>query len=79
MLSKSVFVPRGVDVPSLDQNKNWDFTPLKTLKIGSLISGGDMLGSCYENDLFNEHRIMASPKVHGRVTWVAEAGSYTVS
>ncbi len=47
--------------------------------LSTALPGGDMLGSCYENDLFNEHRIMASPKIHGRVTWVAEAGSYTVS
>jgi len=33
-ISGSVFVPRGVDVPSLDQDKLWDFTPLKTLKQG---------------------------------------------
>lgn len=23
----SVFVPRGVDVPCLDQDKDWEFTP----------------------------------------------------
>jgi len=32
-ISGSVFVPRGVDVPSLDQTKNWDYTPLKSLKV----------------------------------------------
>jgi V-type H+-transporting ATPase subunit A len=26
-LSKTVYVPRGVDVPCLDQDKMWDFTP----------------------------------------------------
>jgi len=30
--SKSVFVPRGVDVPSLDQDKLWYFTPYKDLQ-----------------------------------------------
>lgn len=66
-LSKSVFVPRGVDVPSLDQDKLWHFTPLKDLKVGSLIVGGDLLGSVYENDLFSEHGIMVSPKISGRI------------
>jgi len=77
-LSKSVFVPRGVDVPSLDQHKQWDYTPLKSVVVGSLITGGDMLGSVFENDLFSEHRIMCSPKIHGRVVEVMPAGQYTV-
>jgi len=78
-ISKSVFVPRGVDVPSLDQDKLWEYTPLKTLKVGQLLVGGDMLGSTYENDLFSEHRIMVSPKVTGRIVEVMPAGQYTVS
>ncbi len=71
-------MPRGVDVPSLDQDKLWDFTPLKSLKAGQLIVGGDMLGSCFENDLFNEHRIMVSPKITGRLVEVMPAGQYNV-
>jgi len=38
--SGSVFVPRGVDVASLDQNKQWDWTPFK-LEKGHMIGGGD--------------------------------------
>jgi vacuolar-type H+-ATPase catalytic subunit A/Vma1 len=73
-VSKSVFVPRGVDVPSLDQDKLWDYTPLKNLKVGQLLVGGDMLGSTFENDLFSEHRIMVSPKITGRIVEVMPAG-----
>jgi V-type H+-transporting ATPase subunit A len=69
-----VFVPRGVDVPSLDQDKLWDYTPLKNLKPGQLLVGGDMLGSTFENDLFSEHRIMVSPKITGRIVEVMPAG-----
>lgn len=72
-------MPRGVDVPSLDQDKLWDYTPLKSLQMGQLIVGGDMLGSTYENDLFSEHRIMTSPKISGRLVEVMPAGQYTVS
>jgi len=77
--SKSVFVPRGVDVPSLDQDKLWDFTPDDKLKIDAIIAGGDFLGKTFENDLFSEHRIMVSPKISGRVVEVMPAGQYTVS
>lgn len=38
-----------------------------------------MLGSTFENDLFNEHRIMVSPKITGRLVEVMPAGQYTVS
>jgi len=68
-VSKSVFVPRGVDVASLDQVKEWEFTP-KDLKAGQLIVGGDILGTVFENDLFSEHGIMASPKISGRIVEV---------
>ena len=46
----SVYVPRGIDVPSLDPDKEWQFTPEK-LKKGQLLSGGDVIGYVKENDL----------------------------
>lgn len=61
--SGSVFVPRGVDVPCLDQVKEWEFTPLQKWKAGDLIAAGDVIGTVFENDLFNEHRIMMPPKM----------------
>jgi vacuolar-type H+-ATPase catalytic subunit A/Vma1 len=78
-LSGSVFVPRGVDVPSLDQQKGWDFTPREGLKIGDLVTGGDVVGSTFENDLFNEHRILIPPKLYGRIKEIMPKGQYTVA
>lgn len=74
-----MFVPRGVDVASLDQDKLWDFTPKDGLSVGQLVVGGDIIGSTYENDLFSDHSIMTSPKVSGRVVEVMPKGQYTVS
>jgi vacuolar-type H+-ATPase catalytic subunit A/Vma1 len=37
-----------------------------------------MLGSTYENELFNEHRIMTAPNIRGRLVEVMPAGQYTV-
>jgi len=73
-----VFVPRGVDVPSLDQNKHWDFSPSAKLKIGDLITGGDIVGATFENDLFKDHKIMIPPKIYGRIKELMPKGSYTV-
>jgi len=72
-------VPRGIDLPSLDQNKLWDFIPSKDLKVGDLISGGDVLGYVHENTLFPDHKIMADPKCNGRIVEVFNPGQYTVS
>jgi len=48
------------------------------MQVGTLVGGGDMLGKVYENDLFNEHRILLSPKINGRITDVTVAGSYNM-
>lgn len=72
-------MPRGVDVPSLDQTKEWEFTPGKAFKVGDIVTGGDIIGSTWENDLFNEHRIMIPPKVYGRIKEIMPKGNYHVS
>jgi V-type H+-transporting ATPase subunit A len=75
----NVFIPRGIDLPCLDQDKLWDFSPNKNLKKGDLISGGDVLGFVHENTLFPDHKIMASPNLSGRIVEVYNTGQYTVS
>eukprot|EP00921_Rhytidocystis_pertsovi_P016122 GHVQ01025459.1.p1 GENE.GHVQ01025459.1~~GHVQ01025459.1.p1 ORF type:complete len:611 (-),score=90.65 GHVQ01025459.1:528-2360(-) len=72
----SVFVPKGVDVPALDIVRLWDFTPSNTIKVGDLVTGGDIFGSVVENNLFKNHRIMVPPKAQGRVVTLAAAGDY---
>jgi len=76
-LSKSVFVPRGVDVPNLDRDKEWEFFPAG-LKVGDLVSGGDIVGHVKENGLFKKHYIMVNPKVSGHVKSVKPAGKYKI-
>ena len=74
----SVYVPRGIDVPSLNPDKEWQFTPAK-LKKGQLLSGGDIIGYVKENDLFYEHKIMLPPKAKGRVEEIQPEGGYNVN
>ena len=74
----SVYVPRGIDVPSLDPDKEWQFTPEK-LKKGQLLSGGDVIGYVKENDLFYQHKIMMPPKAKGRVVEIQPEGDYNVN
>jgi V-type H+-transporting ATPase subunit A len=58
--NKSPFIPRGVDVVALDQDKLWEFTPLYVSE-GDPISGGDIFGVVYENELMTKHNIMCPP------------------
>jgi len=76
-ISQSVFVPRGVDVPNLDRDKQWEYTPLN-VKVGDLVSGGDVIGNVKENGLFKKHSIMVPPNVTGRVKKLLPAGRYTI-
>ena len=63
----------------MDQTKEWHFTPNPNLKIGDLITGGDVLGFTYENDLFSDHKIMCPPKTYGRIVEIMPKGNYVVS
>ena len=56
-IAQSVFVPRGVDVPALDQEKKWPFQP-SNIRKGDMVTGGDIIGIVRENGLFKEHKIM---------------------
>jgi V-type H+-transporting ATPase subunit A len=77
-LAQSVFIPRGVDVPALDQAKLWSFKP-SSVKRGDLVTGGDVFGFVFENGLFKNHKIMVPPKITGRVTQIAPAGNYKLT
>jgi V/A-type H+-transporting ATPase subunit A len=69
-------IERGVIPPALERKKRWHFTP--TLKKGSRIVGGDIIGTVQETSLV-EHRILVPPPVTGIVTKVVSEGEYTVS
>ena len=49
-MTKNIYIPRGVNVNSLDRTKKWSFTPLNK-KVGDLITGGDVYGVVPENSL----------------------------
>jgi V-type H+-transporting ATPase subunit A len=73
----TVFIPRGIDVISLDMDKLWAFKPVNGFNVGSIITGGDIYGVVQENELI-EHSIMLFPRKHGRITWMASAGNYNL-
>lgn len=73
-----MFVPRGVDVEALNKTKKWDWKPDSKVSVGTMVSGGDILGTVYENSLFKEHRIMVPPGVSGEVVYIAPEAPHTI-
>jgi V-type H+-transporting ATPase subunit A len=74
--SGDCFIPRGVNVPALSREAKWPFKPA-AFKVGDPITGGDIYATIRENTLL-EHRIMLPPGNHGRITFLAAAGDYTI-
>ena len=66
---------RGVEVPSLDREKKWYFTPVVTA--GDAVQGGDIIGTVQENDIVL-HKVMVPPGQMGTAKTIAE-GEYTVT
>ena len=76
--ANSIYIPRGIDVPALDREKKWDFTPSDKFKEGDHITGGDCFGSVFENSLLSDHKILLPPRARGTITRMPKKGSYTV-
>ena len=69
-------ITRGIQVPPLDREKLWSFTPTAT--VGAAVTGGDVLGTVPETPSVL-HRIMVPVGVTGTVEWLAAAGSYNIT
>ena len=69
-------ITRGIQVPALDRERLWDFTP--TAAVGAAVTGGDVLGTVPETPSVL-HRIMVPVGVAGTVEWLAEAGAYNIT
>lgn len=68
------FITRGIEVPSLDREKKWNFTP--TVKDGDEVVEGDILGEVPETDLIT-HKVMVPPGMSGKIENI-RAGEFTI-
>ena len=68
-------LPRGVEVPAIDREKRWEFTP--TVKPGDKVVGGDVIGTVPETAVVL-HKIMVPPTLKGTIKSV-ESGSFNVT
>jgi len=73
--TKSIYIPKGINIPALNQSKGWYFEP--QLRVGDHITGGDIYGKVVENMLLT-HWIMLPPGEKGTITFIAPADNYTL-
>ena len=71
----SNLLPRGVEVPPIDPEKLWEFTP--AAQAGDQVVGGDVIGTVPETPSVL-HRILVPPYLKGTLKSVAQAGAYNV-
>ncbi len=60
-------IPRGIDVPKLNREKKWAFSP--ALSAGASVVAGDVLGTVPESTVVT-HKVMVPPGVSGKLTWI---------
>ena len=73
--TSSVYIKRGITVPSLDREKKWHFVPVA--KEGDRVSGGMVLGTVQETEKVL-HRILVPPGNEGTLGSIEPEGDYTV-
>lgn len=66
---------RGVEVPSINRDIKWRFTP--TVKVGDEVSGGDVIGTVQETEIVL-HKIMVPNGISGKIAAIKE-GEFTVT
>ena len=69
------FIPRGVEVPALDESKKWDFEP--KAKEGDKVVAGQVLGIVEETETIT-HKVMVPPNLEGELISI-EKGSFDVT
>lgn len=70
-----VFITRGIEVPAVDPEKEWEFKPL--VSVGNRVKTGDFLGEVEESQLIT-HKVMVPHGVEGIVKDV-KSGSLKVT
>ncbi|MDE1832917.1 MAG: V-type ATP synthase subunit A [Candidatus Micrarchaeota archaeon] len=71
-----VYIRRGINVASIDRGKKWKFMPEKSMKKGSHVSEGTIIGHVEETPLI-KHFIMVPQGISGKIETI-KSGSFTV-
>ena len=69
------YIRKGIKLPPLDMEKKWEFTP--RILPGNEVKQGDLLGEIVESPLV-VHKVLVPPGVAGKLSWIVDAGEYTI-
>ena len=69
------YLNKGVEVPSLNREKKWDFEPV--MKVGDKVEAGDIIGTVQETSVIS-HKIMIPLGVNGKQKAI-QKGNFTVT
>ena len=69
------FIPRGVEVPALDEEKKWEFKPKASE--GDKVEAGQVLGIVEETDTIT-HKVMVPPQIEEGELISIEKGNFTI-
>jgi V/A-type H+-transporting ATPase subunit A len=70
-----VFIPEGIGLMSIDEEKEWEVT--MKVAVGDMVKPGQIFATVPET-LMIEHRLMIPPDVSGKVTKILDSGSYNI-
>lgn len=70
------FLPRGIDLPALDNHTKWAFTP--SVQTGSMLKASAVIGTVIERGLVHKVMIPFDVKGEVEVSWIQE-GNVTVN
>ena len=71
------WIGRGGEFSPIDLDRKWPFTPAANLSPGDRVTGGSVVGTVPETDLFT-HSILVPPDVEGVLVSLVPAGDYTL-
>jgi len=76
-LQSGDYIRRGISLPGLDRERQWEFEPSPELGPGKQIGPGTVLGTVQETETIL-HKILVPPRLEGELTELAPAGDYEI-
>ncbi|HSG28402.1 MAG TPA: V-type ATP synthase subunit A [Candidatus Krumholzibacterium sp.] len=72
------YITKGINIPGLRRDREFDFTPAEGLKQGQDIQVGDALGRVRETELIDHHILVPPTLKGGKLVKAPVAGKYTI-